>query len=110
MRSYTTENLGINPKSDSYRPLDRQYHKEINVKTVILSSVAALIGILNLIKVISDGNVKLIFTNENDVTMPVIPVGSLPWLGLVITVLTVIYIFYSVYYFGYIKEELKEQR
>lgn len=108
MRKFTTESLGIHPSSASYRPSDKAYHKEINVKTVILSVIAALAGLLNLAKLISDGNVQLIFTNENDVTMPVIPVGAFPWLGLVLTVVTVIYIFYSVYYFGYIKDEIKD--
>lgn len=110
MIKFTTENLGIHPKSHSYRPSDRAYHRELNVKTIILSVIAALAGLLNLAKLISDGNVQLIFTHKDDVTMPVIPVGTLPWLGLVLTAVTVIYIFYSVYYFGYIKDEIKEHQ
>jgi hypothetical protein len=39
--------------------------------------------------------------------MPSLIVSSAPWFNLVVTAVSVIQIFYSIYYFGYLGEELE---
>ncbi len=105
MRKYSLENIGISPLSESYRPSDRQYHKEINARTYAYSAIAIISGMANLIKVISSGSVQLIFTDPNDVTQPTIYASAIPWISTAVTVVNIIFILYSVYYFNYIKSE-----
>jgi hypothetical protein len=76
-------------------------------KTITYTVLTALSGIAALVNVFINGSVKLIFTNPSDITMPSLVVSSAPWFDLVVTAFSVIQIFYSIYYFGYIKEELE---
>lgn len=107
MRRFVLMHMGVSPHNETYNRADRDYHSEILRKVYIYASLLGLSGICSFVSVIVNGNVKLIFTNPNDVTQPTIITSSLPWFPLVATVITVIYIFYSVYFFNYIKEEIK---
>ena len=104
MKEYTTSRLG-RWNADSNPEIKARYYKEINTRTAIITSIATLVGVISLAKVFVQGNVKLIFTNTNDVTMPSLFVPSLPWFGLVVTLVSIVYSFYSVYYFNFIKDE-----
>ena len=104
MKEYTNSRLG-RWNEDSNPDIKARYYKEINTKTAIITSIAALVGIISFAKVFVQGNVKLLFTNSTDVTMPALFVPSLPWFGLVVTLVSIVYSFYSVYYFNFIKDE-----
>lgn len=105
MRRYTLENLGrFTP--DSNPKIKNAYYAEIDRKTVILTVLGALVGIMSLVNVFVNGNVQLLYTDANDITMPTLVVSSLPWFGLLLTVIGLAYVFYSVYYFSFIKDEM----
>jgi uncharacterized membrane protein len=106
MTSFIAKNLGHGAKYGRSGAHD-EYYSEINKKTITYTMITALSGIAGLVNVFINGSVKLIFTNPSDVTMPTLVVSSAPWFDLVVTAITVIQIFYSIYYFGYIKEELE---
>ena len=120
MKKYLEENLGkctcqkrntecitydASPEQISQK-FKNEYLKQINLRTVIYSVIGILVGILSFAEVIINGNVKLIFSNPSDVTMPTIIAPSLPWFSLLLTAMTIAYAFYSVYYFNMLKEEL----
>ena len=105
MKRYTEENLGCF-NSDSNPRIKASYYAEVNRKTIILTVLGILVGIMSLANVFVNGNVQLIYTNANDITMPTLVVSSLPWFGLLVTVIGVAYVFYSVYYFSFVKDEM----
>ncbi len=104
MKRYTDTKLG-KWQEDSNPSIKSQYYKEINVKTVILTVIGTVVGILSFANVFIQGSVQIIFTDSSNVTRPTLFVPSLPWFGLVMTVLSVAYAFYSLYYFNFIKDE-----
>ena len=84
----------------------KEYLRGIHIRTVILSAICALVGILSFAEVFVNGRVKLIFTNPSDVTMPTVIAPMLPWFSLLLTAVTVAYFLYSIYYFNMLKDEL----
>lgn len=106
MRQYTRENLG-HFNSESNPKIKAEYYMDIDRRTIILSVLGILLGIMSLINVFVNGSVQLMFTNANDITMPTLVVSSVPWFGLVVTIVGIAYVFYSVYYFSFIKDEME---
>ena len=105
MNSFIKTNLGHGDRFGKGGAHD-EYFAEIKKKTVVYTVLIALYGLAAAVNVFIKGSVKLIFTDPSDVTMPTMIVSSLPWFSLVVTVISIIMIFYSVYYFAYIKDEL----
>ena len=105
MVQYTRENLG-HFNTESNQKIKASYFADIDRRTFILSALGALVGVMSLINVFVNGNVKLIFTDTSNITMPTLVVSSVPWFGLALTVLGIAYVFYSVYYFSFIKDEM----
>ena len=104
MKRYTDTRLG-KWHADSNPDIKSRYYKEINVKTAILTVICAVVGLVSFANVFIQGNVKIVFTDAHNVTKPALFVPYLPWFGLVITVASIVYSFYSVYYFNLIKDE-----
>lgn len=104
MKSYTTEKLG-RWREDSNPNVKARYYKEINTKTTVLTVITFIVGLVSFSNVFIQGNVKIVFTDASNVTKPALFVPYLPWFGLVITVVSIVYAFYSVYYFNFIKDE-----
>lgn len=105
MKQYTRENLG-HFNAESNPKLTASYYGDVDRRTITLSLLGIIVGIMSLINVFVNGNVKLIFTDANDITMPTLVVSSVPWFGLALTVASIAYVFYSVYYFSFIKDEM----
>ena len=82
------------------------YLKEAYMKTIIITAISSLLGLVKLANVFSNGSVRLLFTDSTDVTMPTIVTSYLPWLGTVVTALSIAYTLYSLYYFNYLKNDL----
>ena len=107
MKRYLTSNLGTPIGSEAYRASDAEYHKYLTRRTAIYTVMLIAIGVLELCAVIANGSVELIFTNPNNVTDPTMIVSTMPWVPTVALVVNVIFVFYSVYYFNFVKEEFK---
>lgn len=104
MKRYTDTKLG-KWKEDSNPSIKSRYYKEINSKTIILTVIGTLVGLLSFANVFIQGSVQIIFTDSSNVTKPTLFVPSLPWFGLVMTAASIVYSFYSVYYFNFVKDE-----
>ena len=104
MKKYTDTKLG-RWREDSNPNVKAQYYREINVKTVILTVICFLVGLVSFANVFVQGSVKIVFTDSSNVTKPALFVPHLPWFGLVIAVFSIVFSFYSVYYFNFIKDE-----
>lgn len=106
MKQYTRENLG-HFNSESNPKIKADYYMDIDRKTFILSALGILVGVMSIINVFINGNVQIMFTHSTTITMPTLVVSSLPWFGLVVTLVGIAYVFYAVYYFSFIKDEME---
>ena len=106
-KRYTEQSFGIPKGREDYRSTDKAYHAYIFRRTAAFVTFGFAITLFDLVNVFSKGDVQLIFTNPDDVTMPVIEVASMPWLPTVILLLNAIYVLYAIYYFNFLKEEKK---
>lgn len=104
MKKYTAVKLG-KWQEDSNPAIKSRYYREINTKTIILTVIGAVVGLLSFAKVFIEGSVKIVFTDSSNVTKPTLFVPSLPWFGLLLTAVSIAYSFYAVYYFNFVKDE-----
>ena len=87
-----------------------EHIKYLNKKSIIFSILCFIAGLAKFIDVCLHSNIQLIFTNPDDVTMPTILASSLPWFNIVVVLSSVIFAVYTVYYFGFVKDELEDKQ
>lgn len=104
MRGYTDLRLGKWQERGNSEAKSR-YYGEINIKTALLTALSILVGFVSFANVFIQGNVKIVFTDSDNVTGGAFFAPTLPWFGLVLTLASIVYSFYSVYYFNFIKDE-----
>ncbi len=104
MHAFIEENTGILPSDEAYTKSSQENHRELKIKCNIMAVLAALLGIAKCVDVILSYNVKIIYSDVNNALIP-IETSPLPWFGVVITVLAVLYIGYTIYLSGVLKEE-----
>ncbi len=85
--------------------LDRR--KSLVIKTLALCSMLSLIGLGRFIQIILRGYQTAISTGGSPQHSSIIISQSLPWFGVVLTLLTVVCTIFAVYYFGILADEEK---
>ncbi len=106
-RSFILSNTGISPESDRYLKMEKEYHRALIKKSYVMTALGAAAGLVKCINVFLNRSVKLIYTDEADFMMPIISSSPIPWFNLVITVTSIMYIGYTLYFISTIKEEVK---
>jgi len=106
-RSFILKNTGISPDSSRYMKMEKEYHSALIKKSYFMTALGIIAGLTKCINVFLNRSVKLIHTDESDIMMPIITSSPIPWFNLVITVTSIIYIGYTLYFISTIKEEIK---
>ncbi len=106
LRKFILRNTGISPASDRYGNMEKELHRSLTVKTVILVGTAAIAGLAKFINVFVNGTLQVVLFPDGDGMTDSMLVPSIEWFGLVVTVTAIIYVGYSLYYSSVIKEEL----
>ena len=96
---------GVSPDSDRYSRTERDYHKRLVTRAIILSSSMALLFIAKCMNVFFKANVKLIWSDN--VTDPVVEASAVPWFGIVVFTLSLFLVFFSFIFTSELKEEIK---
>ena len=97
-------NTGVEPTSERYKRTEAGYHAEIKKKCNIMIGSGILAALVNCIDVILYYNAQKILSDVNDTAVTVIT-SSVPWFNVIITVSTLFFIGYTVYFTGVLKEE-----
>lgn len=105
MRAFILNCTGISRSCERYRKSERDYHSGLTKSIFIMNGFAVLLSVLKLVDALLHVNIQTIFTSPEDVTMPVISTSPLPWFGVVILAVAVIYVGYSFYLCQALKEE-----
>ena len=108
MRKYFFAEILIPKDDERYSKQDKEYEILLTKKTVLFSGFGISVGIVKFINVCLHSKIQLIFTDPSNITMPTITAPSLPWFSTLVFFLTLIYVLYSFYYFGFVKTELNE--
>ena len=106
-RSFVLTNTGISPESDRYLKMEKEYHETLIKKSYVMTALGIVAGLVKCINVLLNQSVKLIYTDESDFMMPIISSSPLPWFNLVITLTSIMYIGYTLYFISTVKEEVK---
>ncbi len=102
-RDFIKAHTGISPDSERYGITTARMHKKLCIKAYALFTVSALVQLSKCLNTFFHGNVTTYFTETAEIqTEPM-----LPWFGVVVFALTVIYVGYSFYYLWEIRDEVK---
>ncbi len=107
LKKFILENTGLNPDSERYMKMEKEYHTSLIKRAYVLSSMAIISGLAKLVNVFLNNEVQLIYSDINDVTKPVFTGSLIPWFNVVVTFTAIIYIGYSLYYISTLKEEVE---
>ena len=106
-RSFILTNTGISPDSERYLKMEKEYHDSLIKKSYVMTVLGIVAGLVKCINIFLNQSVKLIYTDESDFMMPIISSSPIPWFNLVITVTSIMYIGYTLYFISTVKEEVK---
>ncbi|MBQ7332967.1 MAG: hypothetical protein IJW38_01290 [Clostridia bacterium] len=104
--SFITENTGLSPKSDRYSRTELEYHTELKKRLYIFFGLGLATSLMKLINVCLYLSPKTSFTNANGQVSPV-TASAIPWFGVVITIASVLFIGYAIYFTRLIREEVE---
>ncbi len=106
LNSYLKENTGLSPKSERYSKTELGYHKELEKRLYIFFGLGLLTAVLKFVEICLYLTPKTSFSNSDGVASPVTG-SALPWFGVVITVASVAFIGYTLYFTRLIRDEVE---
>ena len=105
--SFIVEHTGLSPLSERYSIMERKYHTTQKKKAYTFMALGILMGATKLTNVFLNRDVQILYAFVDDFDKRPISASSAPWFGLVVTVFSILFIAYSLYYFSSLKEEVK---
>ncbi len=102
--SFIEEKTGVSPTAERYGITEQIYHRELKKKAIIMSSLGLLVGLAKLADIILKFFPKITYTDVGTGAATVVS-SPLPWFNVVILAISVLYIGFSYYYTGILKEE-----
>ncbi len=103
--SFASKNTRISGSKINLRG-DYAYYGNLKLKSLIVFISGSLAGLVRLISVFAHGASKLVYTDKNDITQPVIIAPSIEWIGLAVAVLAIVYIGCTIYFVSTLKDEV----
>jgi len=95
--SFITKNTGLSPDSERYSKTEANYHKELKKRLCFFLGFGALTTLTKFIFTCLYISPKTT-TSKNELIEYVITTPRLPWFGVVVTVSSIVFIGYALYY------------
>ena len=107
LKSFVENNTKISPSAEGYGIPDRDFHRSLFRKNIIYTTFGILATASKAVQVFLNGgsDYEHVDSALGDITS--IQVTALPWFGLAMTVLALLYTGSALYFFGILKDELK---
>jgi len=103
LKSLTRLNTGIEPCSDKYSLTDRDYHRALSRRINGYTVLCITLGVMKFVNTLSRGITKMVISGQQaPAYYPLIE-----WAGTVIALISILFIGYSLYLFGLLKEEVE---
>lgn len=106
MYFYIYHNTGLSPQSDRYMLSDKRYHKNLIKKNFVYTFTAFLVGVTKFLNVLLKYTVDNYSVEMPDNSTATMLVTAVPWFNLVVLCASAIFIGYSFYFWGTLKEEI----
>lgn len=107
MNRFVLDNTGMDISSERYSTLEKEFHRSLVVKNLVIFISGALASIAKCASVFINSETQIIFSDPNDVTIGAFAASVAPWFNLVVTGTAVLYIFFTFYYMSGLKDEVK---
>ena len=107
LKSFVENNTKIAPNAEGYGIPDRDFHRSLFRKNIIYTAFGILATASKAVQIFLNGgsDYEHVDSALGDITS--IQVTALPWFGLAMTVLALLYTGSALYFFGILKDELK---
>ena len=109
LTKFAYQHTGLSPNSERYMRADSDYHRAVMRKGVIWCVLGSLLAAAKSADTIFKSKMRLtdVFIEDGDMfgTVGTVAESLVPWFGVVVLLLTAIFIVYSLYYFAHLKEE-----
>lgn len=107
LKSFVENHTKIAPNAEGYGIPDRDFHRSLFRKNIIYTAFGILATASKAVQVFLNGgsDYEHVDSALGDITS--IQVTALPWFGLAMTVLALLYTGSALYFFGILKDELK---
>ena len=107
LKSFTENNTKIAPTAEGYGTPDRDFHRSLFRKNIVYTAFGILVTASKAALVFLNGNTDYEHVDNAISGITSIEVTALPWFGLMMTVLALLYTGSALYFLGIIKDELK---
>ncbi len=106
MQDFIRENTGISPELERYGKTEAAYHKELSAKCTVMNSLGILTALAKCVEICLKSTMGVIYSDVNNVPSAIAaPVA--PWFGVIVTVFTVLYIGFTIYFTSNLRDECK---
>ena len=107
LKSFTENNTKIAPAAEGYGIPDRDFHRSLFAKNLAYTAFGILVTASKAVQVFLNGGSDYEHVDSALGDIASIEVTALPWFGLAMTVLALLYTGSALYFFGILKDELK---
>jgi hypothetical protein len=107
LKSFVENNTKIAPNAEGYGIPDRDFHRSLFRKNIIYTAFGILATASKAVQIFLNGGSDYEHVDSALSGITGIEVTALPWFGLAMTVLALLYTGSALYFFGILKDELK---
>ena len=107
LKSFVENNTKIAPNAEGYGIPDRDFHRSLFRKNIIYTAFGILATASKAVQIFLNGGSDYEHVDSALGGITGIEVTALPWFGLAMTVLALLYTGSALYFFGILKDELK---
>lgn len=106
MREFMLNNTKTHPTDEKYGIPDRDFHRSLFGKSIVYAVTGALVMLSKFLLVLLNGGSDYLYTGSAGGGITTIVATALPWFGTFVTILALIFVGSSIYYFGILKDEV----
>ena len=107
LRKFYLSNTKIPPADEKYATPDKDFHRSLLGKNLLYTAFGILVALSKLLQVLLNSGADYLHVNSADGSVSAIVTTAIPWFGLLMTVLSLLYAGYALHFLGIIKDELK---
>ena len=107
LKSFAENNTKIAPTAEGYGIPDRDFHRSLFIKNLVYTAFGILVTASKAVQVFLNGGSDYEHVDSALGDIASIEVTALPWFGLAMTVLALLYTGSALHFFGILKDELK---
>ena len=106
MREFMLNNTKLNPSDEKYGIPDKDFHRSLFIKSLVYALTGALVMLSKFLLVLLNSGADYIYADSANGGIAAIVTTALPWFGTFVTILSLVFVGASIYYFGILKDEV----